>query len=78
MEPKMFGVRGEFITLGQLVKLVGTAATGGEAKIYIEKATIRVNGESDNRRGRKLRPGDTVELPDIGTFLLTESGPEDD
>lgn len=77
MEAKTFGVRGEFITLGQLVKLVGDAATGGEAKSYIGEAAIRVNGEPDSRRGRKLRPGDTVDLPGIGTFLLTDSSGED-
>ena len=69
---KPFGVRGEYITLGQLVKMVGAADTGGEAKAYIVEAAIRVNGEPENRRGRKLRPGDVVELPGAGIYALTE------
>ena len=78
MESNSFAVRGEYITLGQLVKLVGDAATGGEAKNYIGEAAILVNGERDNRRGRKLRPGDTVDLPGIGSFVLTVAGEDQD
>ncbi len=67
---KTFGVRGEYITLGQLVKMLGVADTGGEAKIYIAEAAIRVNGEAENRRGRKLKAGDVVELPGADTYSL--------
>ena len=73
-----FGVRGEYITLGQLVKMVGVADTGGEAKSYIGSAAIRVNGEPENRRGRKLRPGDVVHLPGTGTLTLTVAGPQEE
>jgi S4 domain protein YaaA len=71
-----FAVHGDHITLGQLVKLVGVAGTGGEAKMYVADEEIHVNGEPENRRGRKLRPGDRVELPGFGVVLLTapESG----
>jgi ribosome-associated protein len=76
---KTFGVRGEFITLGQLVKMLGIASTGGEAKIYIFESGIQVNGEPESRRGRKLRPGDVVDLPDSGTYtLVTEPDAESD
>jgi ribosome-associated protein YbcJ (S4-like RNA binding protein) len=57
-------VRGEFITLGQLLKVYGLAGTGGIAKLVLEETPAQVNGASENRRGRKLRPGDTVVLPD--------------
>ncbi len=53
-------VRGEFIMLGQLLKLAGLVQTGGEVKGFLAETSIRVNGEHDNRRGRKLRPGDVV------------------
>jgi ribosome-associated protein len=49
-----------YITLGQLLKLAGVVATGGEVKTFLLETSIRVNGEHDNRRGRKLRPGDVV------------------
>jgi ribosome-associated protein len=57
-------VRGEYITLGQLLKVAGLAGTGGEAKFLLSEGGVTVNGEAEDRRGRKLRPGDTVRLPD--------------
>lgn len=50
----------EFIRLQDLMKLAGTAATGGEAKLLIQDGQVLVNGEPCLQRGRKLRPGDTV------------------
>lgn len=63
-----FPVRGEFITLGQLLKVLGIAMTGGEAKFQLEDGEYLVNDEPETRRGRKLRPGDTVTFPD-GSYL---------
>ncbi|GIV02773.1 MAG: hypothetical protein KatS3mg015_1603 [Fimbriimonadales bacterium] len=51
----------EFITLSQLLKWAGLVGTGAEAKSLIEAGAIRVNGEVERRRGRKLREGDTVQ-----------------
>jgi ribosome-associated protein len=56
-------VAGEFITLGQLLQLAGAVDTGGEAKNLIGTLTVVVNGEPEGRRGRKLRPGDVVDVP---------------
>ncbi len=50
----------EYITLQQLLKLVGIASTGGHAKIIATTADIKVNGVPENRRGRKLRSGDEI------------------
>ncbi len=63
-------VRGEYITLGQLLKLAGEVATGGEVKEYLDAETPLVNGEKENRRGRKLRPGDVVEFKSVGRVEL--------
>ena len=52
----------DYITLQQFLKLEGIAQTGGEAKILAVTADIRVNGEKEDRRGRKLYPGDVVEF----------------
>ena len=52
----------EYITLQQFMKLSGIVMTGGEAKIKIKEMDIVVNGEKENRRGRKLYPGDKVKL----------------
>lgn len=57
-----FRIRGELITLGQLLKAAGIIGMGSEVKAYLAEGGTFVNGELDNRRGRKLRPGDKVSL----------------
>lgn len=52
----------EYITLQQFMKLSGIVSTGGEAKLRIKEMDIVVNGEKENRRGRKLYPGDNVNI----------------
>jgi ribosome-associated protein len=52
------------ITLGQALKAAGLAGTGGEAKILIQAGEVRVNGQVETRRGRKLREGDVIEVGD--------------
>lgn len=49
-----------FIKLDQFLKLAGVVATGGQAKPLILAGQVRVNGEVETRRGRKLRSGDEV------------------
>jgi ribosome-associated protein len=60
-EPRAVTIRDESIRLGQLLKLAGVAATGGEARELIQDGAVRVNGEVELRRGRQLRAGDVVE-----------------
>ena len=55
---------GPVIRLDQFLKFAGLAVTGGEAKVRIQAGDVRVNGEVETRRGRKLRPGDSVEIDD--------------
>ena len=50
----------EFITLGQLLKATDFISSGGEAKFMVNELNISVNGERENRRGRKLFSGDVV------------------
>ena len=52
----------EYMTLNILLKIEGIIQTGGAAKIFLQENVILVNGEPDNRRGRKLYPGDVVEI----------------
>jgi len=52
------------ITLGQALKAINVAGTGGEAKILIQAGEVQVNGEVETRRGRKLQEGDVVEVGD--------------
>lgn len=50
----------EYVTLGQFLKLADFISSGGEAKLAVKELDIIVNGESEDRRGRKLYPNDVV------------------
>lgn len=50
----------ETIKLEQFLKLAGIVQTGGEAKLLIQAGEVKVNGEVETRRGRKLVKGDRV------------------
>ena len=52
----------DFIKLDALLKFAGLCETGGEAKLCVEDGLVKVNGETCLQRGRKIRPGDVVEL----------------
>ena len=56
---KNITIKDEFIKLGQALKLCGEADTGVVAKFMIEDGKVKVNGETELRRGRKLYNGDT-------------------
>ena len=60
MQTTDFPLRGDHITLDALLKASGLAGSGGAAKVLIADGGVRVNGEPETRRGRKLRPGDEV------------------
>lgn len=57
--------------LDQFLKFHGLVGTGGEAKLLIQGGEVRVNGQIESRRGRKLQAGDQVEL---GGEMLTVAG----
>ena len=57
-----FTLRDEYIKLVQLLKAAGIAESGVDAKDMIVDGLVRVNGEVDLRRGRKVYPGDEVEV----------------
>jgi ribosome-associated protein len=53
-------IRDEFIKLGQALKLAGVVEDGVEAKYAILDGLVKVNGEVDERRGRKIYEGDVI------------------
>ncbi|MDA8413404.1 MAG: RNA-binding S4 domain-containing protein [Desulfobacteraceae bacterium] len=57
-----FGITTDYIKLDSFLKGVNCVGSGGEAKIIIAEGQVRVNGETETRRGRKLYPGDRVAL----------------
>ena len=52
----------EFIKLQDLLKFANAVSTGGEAKIRVQEGEVKVNGEVCTMRGKKIRPGDVVEM----------------
>ncbi len=57
-----FQLQGEFIELNVLLKLLGLAPSGGAAKALIAEGAVAVDGETETRIRRKLRPGQMVRL----------------
>jgi ribosome-associated protein len=64
-------IKSEFITLGQALKEAAIIDSGGQAKWFLAEVPVWVNDEKENRRGRKLYPGDKVLIEESGTFLIT-------
>jgi ribosome-associated protein len=52
----------ETITLNDALKLSGLAATGGQAKVLIQSGQVKVNGEVETRRKKKLKVGDVISV----------------
>lgn len=53
-------LKDDFIKLGQALKLAGLVSSGVDAKLVVQDGLVRVNGEVDTQRGKKLYPGDIV------------------
>ncbi|MCQ2741950.1 MAG: S4 domain-containing protein YaaA [Bacilli bacterium] len=70
MEKKTVQITTEYITLGQMLKFADIISNGGEAKAFLSMNEVKVNGETDSRRGRKLRPGDVVEVIGIRIEII--------
>lgn len=68
--PTEIKVETEFITLGQFLKFADIIQTGGMAKWFLSENSILINEEQDQRRGRKLYPGDKVQIKGFGEFLI--------
>ena len=54
-----------FITLQAVLKVCDVISTGGMAKIFLQENKVLVNGENEDRRGRKLYKGDIVEVDSL-------------
>ena len=70
-DPRAAGSGPEPIRLDQYLKWQGLVFTGGEAKQRIQGGEVRVNGFQETQRGRKLKPGDRVEI-DGQTHLVPQ------
>ena len=62
MEYKLFE---EFITLQALLKELGIILSGGAIKSFLMEHQVYFNGELETRRGKKIRIGDAIDIPDL-------------
>lgn len=69
---KQITISTEFVTLGQFLKLANLIQTGGEAKFYLQEHEVKINGEFDNRRGRKLYNEMIVEVENQTFKIVNE------
>ncbi len=59
------------VELYKILKFEGIAASGGEAKMLIEQGLVRVNGEAETRKRRKIVGGDQIQLDEL-TLIIEE------
>ena len=75
MEYKLFE---EFITLQALLKELGIIHSGGAIKSFLAEHHVYFNGELENRRGKKVRIGDSIDIPDMKIqIILTQPSLEE-
>jgi ribosome-associated protein len=70
---KPIAIQTDYITLGQFLKLADCISTGGQAKSFLQETPILVNGEPENRRGKKLVHQDKISVEGCGEFEITRS-----
>lgn len=70
---KSVSIKDEYITLGQFLKLADVISSGGHAKFFVKEENIFVNGEAEDRRGRKLYPEDTITIDGYGQYKVTQA-----
>jgi ribosome-associated protein len=66
-------IKTEYIALGQFLKLADCISTGGQAKSFLEETNITVNGEAENRRGKKLYQDYIINVEGFGSFKVVRS-----
>ena len=55
-------IKTDYILLGQFLKYAGIISNGGQSKMFLAENSVKINGIIDQRRGKKLFPGDIVEV----------------
>ena len=71
-QTEKIAIKTEFIKLDQLLKFSGVADIGSEAKQMVLDGIVKVNGEVCTMRGKKIRPGDKVQIDEIATEIVVK------
>ena len=67
-----FVLEAEYIRLDDLLKLTGCVQTGGMAKVLIQSGGVTLDGEVCTMRGKKLRGGEVIAVPDLGEEIAVD------
>lgn len=70
MSRQEFALEAEFIRLDDLLKLTGCVQTGGMAKVLIQSGGVTLDGEVCTMRGKKLRGGEVIAVPEMGEEIV--------
>ena len=70
---KEIKIKTEYIQLQNVLKILDIIYSGGESKIYLLEKDCLVNGEIERRRGRKLYPGDILQIEN-NTYIIKNEG----
>ena len=70
MSKQEFILEAEFIRLDDMLKLTGCVQTGGMAKVLIQGGGVTLDGEVCTMRGKKLRGGEVIAVPEIGEEFI--------
>lgn len=67
-------ITSEYIKLDQLLKFANLTENGADAKFLVQNGYVSVDGEVEERRGRKLRGGEVVEINYEGQYFCVKVG----
>jgi len=65
-----FELKGEFIALCDLLKLMGIAQSGGQGKIMVADGIVKVDGKIELRKTAKIRKGQIVECLNTKVIVI--------
>lgn len=75
MDYKLFD---DFITLQALLKELNIIQSGGAAKVFLAEYHVFFNGEKEERRGKKIRIGDNIDIPQLGINIAIRQPSDSD
>ena len=55
-----YKIKDDFIKLGQALKAAGLVESGVDAKFAVQDGLVKVNGQVETQRGKKIVPGDVI------------------
>ena len=70
MDTERVTISTDFIKLGQLLKLASLVSQGSDAKMLISNGFVLLNGTVVYERGKKVYPGDKVEVKEFGSVIV--------